>query len=342
MEIEGDILDVFANSAVSNQHHLPNFNGLDYCRVNGVANCAIADDARFFGMVLIGDNVRIGRNAIIVGPTRLGDNVSVGESATIRNSVIASDISVPRGAVVQNRVIFDQENKDKDSSCGIKCPCEKNAGASSNFRLWPIFSYVRFSKRIADIVVALIVLILFLPILPVLVLIIKLSSPGPAFFAHEREGMHEKRFSCLKFRTMIVEADRIQKGLRFKNQVDGPQFKVEDDPRITTVGRFLRETFIDEIPQFFNVLTGKMSVVGPRPSPKSENCICPFWREARLSVRPGITGLWQVRRTRLPGRDFQEWIYYDTKYVRDVSLRLDLIICWQTAKKLVLNFFNQF
>ena len=130
--------------------------------------------------------------------------------------------------------------------------------------------------------------------------------------------------------------------LRFKNQVDGPQFKVENDPRITVVGRFLRNTFIDEIPQFINILTGQMSLVGPRPSPKTENSLCPFWRAARLSVRPGITGLWQVCRTRRPGCDFQEWIYYDTKYVKNLSLGLDLWICWQTARKLVRNFFDQF
>jgi len=115
-----------------------------------------------------------------------------------------------------------------------------------------------------------------------------------------------------------------------------------DDPRLNAVGRFLRDTFIDEIPQFFNVLLGQMSIVGPRPSPESENTLCPFWRDARLSVRPGITGLWQVCRTREPMKDFQEWIYYDTRYVRNLSLRMDLWISWQTAKKLVENFISEF
>jgi lipopolysaccharide/colanic/teichoic acid biosynthesis glycosyltransferase len=130
--------------------------------------------------------------------------------------------------------------------------------------------------------------------------------------------------------------------LRIASQVDGPQFKMEDDPRISLVGRFLRETYIDEIPQFFNVLLGQMSVVGPRPSPESENTLCPFWRDARLSVRPGITGLWQVHRTRQPMRDFQEWIHYDIEYVRNLSLLMDLRICWQTTKKMLGSFINQF
>jgi len=141
---------------------------------------------------------------------------------------------------------------------------------------------------------------------------------------------------------MHVGADKIQDKLRFVSQVDGPQFKMADDPRISAVGRFLRETYLDEIPQFINVLLGQMSVVGPRPSPESENMLCPFWRDARLSVRPGITGLWQIYRTRQLMKDFQEWIYYDTKYVRNLSLSMDLWICWQTTKKLVDNFIKQF
>ena len=141
---------------------------------------------------------------------------------------------------------------------------------------------------------------------------------------------------------MLVGADKIQDELRALNQADGPQFNLNDDPRISAVGRFLRNTYIDEIPQFFNVLLGQMSVVGPRPSPESENTLCPPWRDARLSVRPGITGLWQVCRTRQPMKDFQEWIYYDIKYVKNLSFKTDLWICWQTVKKMMKNFIEQF
>ena len=140
----------------------------------------------------------------------------------------------------------------------------------------------------------------------------------------------------------MTGAHEIQQRLRAVSQVDGPQFKMADDPRISTVGRFLRETYIDEIPQFVNVLLGQMSVVGPRPSPESENTLCPLWRDARLSVRPGITGLWQIYRTREPMKDFQEWIYYDVQYVRTLSLRTDLGIVWQTTRKLLDNFIGQF
>jgi lipopolysaccharide/colanic/teichoic acid biosynthesis glycosyltransferase len=141
---------------------------------------------------------------------------------------------------------------------------------------------------------------------------------------------------------MAIGADKIQDKLRVLNQADGPQFKMTDDPRLSVVGRFLRDTYIDEIPQFFNVLLGQMSVVGPRPSPESENTSCPPWRDARLSVKPGITGLWQVCRTRQPMKDFQEWIHYDIKYVKNLSLKTDLWICWQTTRKMAKNFIDQF
>ena len=141
---------------------------------------------------------------------------------------------------------------------------------------------------------------------------------------------------------MMVGADNIQEKLRVVSQVDGPQFKMENDPRVNSIGRFLRETYLDEIPQFFNVLVGQMSVVGPRPSPEAENTLCPSWRDARLSVRPGITGLWQVFGTREPMKDFQEWIHYDIKYVRNLSLKTDLWICWKTARKLISEFIRQF
>ena len=212
----------------------------------------------------------------------------------------------------------------------------------SRYRIWPRFSYARCIKRIADIIIATIVLVVFAPILPIVALAVKLGSKGPVFFKDMRQGLHGRPFACLKFRTMLVGADAMQEKLRALNEADGPQFVISDDPRMSRVGRFLRETYIDEIPQFLSILLGHMSVVGPRPSPESENVLCPFWRDARLSVRPGLTGLWQVCRTRQPMKDFQEWIHYDIEYVRNLSMGLDLWICWQTAKKMFLNFVRQF
>ncbi len=313
---------------------------------------SISPDAKLVGKVLLGKNIQIGPRVIIVGPTIISDNVKIASGAVINSSIIGPGVCVPQNQLIQNRVIKEPQNNWKclthfknENSKQISYPkfnLNHQQHPNNTFRCWPIFSYAGSLKRIADFIVAIIVLILFAPIMPFIALAIKLSSPGPVFFKDKRQGKNGKEFYCLKFRTMVVGADKIQDKLRTISQVDGPQFKIDDDPRISAVGRFLRNTYIDEIPQFFNVLFGQMSVVGPRPSPESENTLCPFWRDARLSVRPGITGLWQVCRTRQPMKDFQEWIHYDIKYVKNLSLRMDLWICWQTAKKLVKNFISQF
>ncbi len=181
------------------------------------------------------------------------------------------------------------------------------------------------AKRLLDLVGAVLGLILLSPMMLVLALLVKLSSRGPVFFAHRRQGLRGVEFNCLKFRSMSEGADDLQAQLRGQNEVDGPQFKIARDPRITRIGRWLRETNLDEVPQLFNVLTGHMSMVGPRPSPDKENQFCPAWRRARLSVKPGITGLWQVLRRRDdPDSDFQQWIYYDVAYARHRSFWLDL------------------
>ena len=136
---------------------------------------------------------------------------------------------------------------------------------------------------------------------------------------------------------MHRDAEKRAREAGLKNLADGPQVRIENDPRVTRVGRFLRDTNLDELPQFFNVLMGQMSLVGPRPSPDDENQFCPAWRDLRLSVRPGITGLWQLKRTREAGEDFQEWIKYDIQYVQQASFAFDLQILARTARMMILR-----
>lgn len=319
-------------------------------KILGTDSVNISDNVRLFGKILFGKNVKIGQNAIIAGPAIIGDDVRIAKGAIVRASILGTGLSVPRNYFLQSRVLIDsqrlqeQNSRVKTSRITIQATnaaIHKNF-CKTNFRIWPKFSYAGYFKRIIDVVAAITVLVLFAPIFPIIAIVVKLTSPGPVFFKDSRQGLHGRVFNCLKFRTMLFGADRIQDKLRVLNQADGPQFKMADDPRISVVGKFLRDTYIDEIPQFLNVLVGQMSVVGPRPSPESENTLCPFWRDARLSVRPGITGLWQVCRTRQPMRDFQEWIHYDTKYVRNLSPKMDLWISWQTIKKMVGNFIGQF
>ena len=296
---------------------------------------------RCYGQVWIGRDVDMHPSAILIGPVVIGDRVSIGERAVIDTAVIGPDTDIAARGYVSNTIITEGYRHIKADSTSVGDE-EGTAEKVNRFKVWPVGSYVRCLKRILDIVFAVNVLLLFLPIMPVIALAIKINSPGPVFYGARRQGLHGKEFRCLKFRTMKVGADQLQDKLRTINEVDGPQFKMADDPRISTVGRFLRETYLDEIPQFINVVLGQMSIVGPRPSPKSENTHCPRWRDARLSVRPGVTGLWQLLRTREPSRDFQEWIHYDVEYVRRVSLSLDLWICWRTGLLMLSKFIHQF
>jgi lipopolysaccharide/colanic/teichoic acid biosynthesis glycosyltransferase len=193
----------------------------------------------------------------------------------------------------------------------------------------------RAAKRVFDILFASLALLLTLPIYPLVMLAIWLEDGRPFFFTHQRETLGGREFGCIKFRSMRKDADQIKKQLLEKNQADGPQFFIDNDPRLTRVGAFLRKANIDELPQFINVLLGHMGIVGPRPSPFTENQYCPPWRDARLSVRPGITGLWQVKRTRRKGLDFQEWIRYDIEYVENAGWWLDLKIIVQTVALII-------
>lgn len=306
----------------------------------------VSPQAHLVGPVVLGRDVTIAAGAVVVGPAVLCDGCTVGRDAVVDAAIVGAGVAVEPnrslGACVVTGISRRSAPESTEVSTGWSLPGHVCPHDHRVFRQWPRFSYARYFKQIADVVAAVGVLILFAPVIPVLALAVKMSSPGPVFFRDKRQGLHGRPFHCVKFRTMRQGADRMQDKLRYVSEVDGPQFKMADDPRITTVGRFLRETYLDEIPQFFNVLCGQMSVVGPRPSPESENTLCPSWRDARLSVRPGITGLWQVRRTRDPQKDFQEWILYDTQYVRDFSFGLDLWICWRTFRRMVENFVSQF
>jgi len=183
--------------------------------------------------------------------------------------------------------------------------------------------------RLLDVLVSLSCIICFAPILLITAILIKLTSPGPVFFAQRRLGLNKRVFSVYKFRTMVEGAEKKQAELERLNEVTGPVFKITNDPRITTIGRFLRKTSIDELPQLFNVLKGHMSLVGPRPLPLRDcRGFEKDWHRRRFSVRPGITCLWQIS-----GRSsvhFERWMELDMEYIDRWSIWLDLKILFQT------------
>ncbi|HET9467844.1 MAG TPA: sugar transferase [Vicinamibacterales bacterium] len=189
-------------------------------------------------------------------------------------------------------------------------------------------------KRAIDLVGAVTVLILASPVMIAAAIAIKLTSEGPVIFGQERYGLNRRRFRMLKFRTMVQNAERLQAALESQNEAQGPVFKIARDPRITPIGRILRRTSIDELPQLFNVLKGDMSLIGPRPLPLRD--VAKFTRTSdmrRFSVRPGLTGLWQVSgRSNL---DFDSWIRFDLHYIDNWSLRLDFMILARTIPAVI-------
>lgn len=185
-----------------------------------------------------------------------------------------------------------------------------------------------FSKRIIDIIGSLIGLLVLSPLLIIVGILIKLESKGPIVFTQKRIGKDKKEFNMYKLRSMVVNAEEIKEKLKEQNEMSGPMFKMKDDPRITKVGKFIRKTSIDELPQLLNVVKGQMSLVGPRPSLPNEVKEFEPWMLKRLDVKPGLTCYWQVM-----GRnniDFEEWMKLDVKYVNERSLWLDMKLIFKT------------
>lgn len=194
---------------------------------------------------------------------------------------------------------------------------------SSEF--WP-----RTVKRLFDIVVAGSAVVCLAPIFIAAAIAIKLTSPGPVFFLQERIGLNKRRFKIFKFRTMVPNAEKLISGLEARNEIAGPAFKIKNDPRITPIGKFLRRSSIDELPQLLNVLSGDMSLVGPRPLPvRDYEGFNEDWQRRRFSIKPGITCLWQVGgRSEL---SFEQWMRLDLQYMDEWSLWLDLKILTRTV-----------
>ncbi len=198
------------------------------------------------------------------------------------------------------------------------------------FRSTPDASWQGVAKQLLDFLGALVLLLIFSPFLIIAALAIRLTSAGPVLFRQQRCGLNGQPFTMLKFRSMISDAEQRKHELERLNEMDGPVFKVTNDPRITPVGRFLRKFSIDEFPQLLNVLRGEMSLVGPRPLPVDEvrRFDDPAHRR-RLSVKPGLTCLWQVS-GRNNVNNFRDWVRLDLEYIDNWSLWLDLKILWRT------------
>jgi exopolysaccharide biosynthesis polyprenyl glycosylphosphotransferase len=203
------------------------------------------------------------------------------------------------------------------------------------FSTTPTNEVLLIVRRVMDIVLALVLAIIWLPVTLIIALLIKLTSPGPVFFKQDRCGLNGRLFTMYKLRSMVDNAEQLRFELETLNEMDGPVFKSSRDPRVTTIGKLIRRFSIDEFPQFYNVLRGDMSLVGPRPPLPQEVSKYERWQKRRLSMKPGITCLWQIS-----GRNevsFEDWMKLDLTYIDNWSLLLDLKILLKTVPVVLLG-----
>lgn len=198
------------------------------------------------------------------------------------------------------------------------------SGESADYNL-----LYKISKRMIDIMASVIGLICLSPVLLLLIVLIKLDSKGPVIFKQKRVGFKGREFYMYKFRSMVVNAEELKAKLAAQNEMSGPMFKMKEDPRVTKIGKFIRKTSLDELPQLINVIKGDMSLVGPRPSLPNEVKEFEPWMLRRLDVKPGLTCFWQVS-----GRndiDFEDWMKLDIKYVNEKNFFLDIKLIFKTV-----------
>jgi len=197
-----------------------------------------------------------------------------------------------------------------------------------------IVGFARVLKRAEDVILSALGLLIFSPLLAFTAVLIKLGSSGPVLFKQDRVGKNGRLFTCYKFRSMVNDAEAMRSSLEHLNVAEGHIFKIKDDPRITRLGRVIRKTSIDELPQLWNVLKGEMSLVGPRPPLPREVAKYEEWQRRRFSTTPGITGLWQVSRS---GHSFEEMFKWDIYYIENWSVWLDFKILLKTIAVVIMG-----
>jgi len=260
----------------------------------------------------------------------------IDEILYLKNKIIATEVRKIKRSCEELGVTLRIRYREGDMS---SLSCLKTTIADERFCTFINVPHNPFGiaiKRVLDINMSLIAIILFSPFLLFIAILVKASSKGPVLFKQERIGLRGRKFKLLKYRTMVANAEELRKELDDQSEVDGPVFKIADDPRITKIGKFLRKSGLDELPQLFNILKGKMSLIGPRPPLESEVVQYKRWQLRRISVRPGLTCLWQIS----PNRNrikFEQWMEMDLAYIDNWSLRLDFQILLRTITTVLLR-----
>jgi exopolysaccharide biosynthesis polyprenyl glycosylphosphotransferase len=255
----------------------------------------------------------------------------VDEVLYLKKKVITSEVRKMVSSCEELGVIF--RLRYNDDKINLTNAIKTNIANTSflNFINTPNSPYALALKKILDINISLFMVIALSPALLVISFLIKVTSPGPVIYKQARVGLRGRKFNLYKFRTMVFNAESLRKDLDAANEVDGPVFKIKNDPRITNIGKFLRKTGLDELPQLFNIMKGEMSLIGPRPPLQSETIQYKRWQLRRLSVKPGLSCFWQIKEDR-NNIKFEKWMELDLAYIDNWSLRLDLMIFLKTIK----------
>lgn len=260
----------------------------------------------------------------------------IDEVLYFKTKVIPSEVRNTVRSCEELGVVFSLNYTDQNNKLTNAIKTEIGNQKFLTFINIPHNSFALAIKKIMDIVLSVFLVICLSPLLIAIAILIKTTSRGPIFFKQARVGLRGRQFGLYKFRTMIVNAETMKKDLEADNEADGPVFKIKDDPRVTKIGKFLRRTGLDELPQLFNVLKGEMSLIGPRPPLPSETIQYKRWQLRRLSVKPGLSCFWQIK----PDRNnikFEKWMELDLAYIDNWSLRLDFIILLKTIKTVFLR-----
>ena len=255
----------------------------------------------------------------------------IDEVLYIKNRVVTTEIRKIVRSCEELGVVFSVMYRDEKLTLSNAVKTQISNYKFLTFINVPHNTYALGVKKIVDIFGALLGIIVLSPLLITMAILIKISSPGPVIYKQPRVGLRGRQFQLFKFRTMVANADELRKELEEMNEADGPAFKIADDPRVTKVGKFLRKTGLDELPQLFNILKGEMSLIGPRPPLPEETTQYERWQLRRLSVKPGLSCFWQVK----PDRNsikFEKWMELDLAYIDNWSLRLDFVILLKTIK----------
>ena len=260
----------------------------------------------------------------------------IDEVLYFKNKVIPSEVRNTVRSCEELGVVFSLNYTDQNNKLTNAIKTSIGNQKFLTFINIPHNSFALTIKKIMDIGVSLLMIVCLSPILLLIAILIKTTSAGPVVFKQSRVGLRGRQFGLYKFRTMIVNAEKLKKELEAENEADGPVFKIKDDPRVTKIGKFLRRTGLDELPQLFNILKGEMSLIGPRPPLPSETAQYKRWQLRRLSVKPGLSCFWQIK----PDRNnikFEKWMELDLAYIDNWSLRLDFIILLKTIKTVFLR-----